>query len=206
MPADQKEVYYLIGENREVIENSPLLETFKSKRQEVLFLTDPVDEFVVQALLDYKGKALKPVNKGEADGAIDPEKKVRFGPLLDLMRQKLPEVTEVRLSNRLKESAVCLVADEWSVGPHMQRLMQQLGRSKELPPGKRILEVNPDHPAVQAVQRVFEHDKTDGRLEGYFRILYDEAVIADGARLKDPAGFTKRVNELLTKDATIPVS
>ena len=202
MAADQKEIYYLIGENREVIENSPLLETFKARGWEVLLLTDPIDEFVVGSLPDFKGKKLKAVDKGEVDAAaIDEEKKKRYQPLLDFMKAKLAEVKEVRLSNRLKESAACLVAEEWAMGAHMERLMQRMGRAGDVPAAQRILEINPDHPAVEAIQKLQARDAQDPRLEQYCRLLYDQAVIAEGSRVKDPAAFARRVNELLAKDA-----
>jgi molecular chaperone HtpG len=202
MPVSQTDIYYLIGENRELIENSPLLESFKAKGQEVLLLTDPVDEFVVQSLTEFKGKKLKAVDKGEwEESGIDEEKKQRFKALLEFMKAKLAEVKEVRLSNRLKESAACLVADEWAMGAHMERLMHRLGRGGELPESKRILELNPDNPAIDAMQKLFAKDAKDTRLENYCRILYDQAVIAEGSRVKDPLTFLQRINELMAKDA-----
>jgi molecular chaperone HtpG len=203
MPADQKEMYYLIGENRELIENSPYLETFKAKGQEVLLLTDPIDEFLVQSLTEFKGKRLKAVDKGQLDGAaVDEEKKKQFQPLLDYLKEKLGEIKEVRLSSRLKDSAACLVADEWAMGAHMERLMHRMGRGGEIPASKRILEINPDHPAVAAVQQLLARNANDARLETYCRLLYDQAVVAEGSRVKDPLAFTRRINELLTKDAS----
>src|SRR5262249_8597449 len=183
MPGEQKEIYFLIGENRELLKHSPFLEAVKEKNQEVLLLTDPIDEFVVQSLTEFKGKKLKAIDKGDLGGpAIDEAKKKRFGPLLDFMKEKLGEIKEVRLSNRLKESAACLVADDWALGAHMERLMQRMGRGGEVPASKRILEVNPDHTAVEAVQKLFENDAKDERVEKYCRLLYDQAVIAEGSR------------------------
>jgi len=156
----------------------------------------------VQALTEYKGKKLKAADRGALPGGeVADEQKKRFQPLLDYIKSKLDEVKEVRLTTRLKESASCLVADEWGVGAHMERLMQRMGRTADLPPSKRILELNPDHPAVSAMQRVHQQNAADERLENYSRILYDEAVLAEGSRLKDPADFTRRVNQLLAKDA-----
>src|SRR5205823_6131590 len=99
MPNEQQQIYYLTGENRELIEHSPYLESFKAKGQEVLLLTDPIDEFVVQALPAYKGKKLLAVDRGTAaDGAVDEELKTRFQPFLDFMKSRLSEVKDVRLS------------------------------------------------------------------------------------------------------------
>src|SRR5262249_15866085 len=142
MPAGQNDVYFLSGENREVVEHSPHLEGYQAKGQEVLLLTDPIDEFVVQGLGEYKGKKLKAVDKGGGEGAGGEEKKKEFGPLLDYLKGKLPEVKDVRLSNRLKESAACLVAEEWAPGPHLERLLQRMGRGGELPASKKVLELN----------------------------------------------------------------
>jgi molecular chaperone HtpG len=202
MPNDQQEILYLTGENRELIENSPYLESFKAKGQEVLLLTDPIDEFVVAALAEYKGKKLKAVDRGTMDGAaVEEEKKKRFEGLLHYMKQKLGEVKEVRLSSRLKESAACLVADEGAMGAHLERLMRQMGRGQELPGSQRILELNADHPAVEAMQKLHAANATDPRLEIYCRLLYDEAVIAEGSKVKDPLSFARRINELLARDA-----
>jgi molecular chaperone HtpG len=83
----------------------------------------------------------------------------------------------------------------------MERLMQRMGRGEDLPASKRILELNADHPAVEALRQRFEKDRTDARLEMYCRLLYDEAVIAEGSKVKDPLAFARRINELLVKDA-----
>ena len=132
MVGEQKEIYFMIGETREQIENSPYLEAFKEKAQEVLLLTEPIDEFLVQSLTAYKEKSLKAVDKGVVEGAeIDEETKRRFRPLLDSMKEKLPDIKEARLSSRLKESAVCLVADEWAAGAHMERLMTRIEAVRE---------------------------------------------------------------------------
>jgi molecular chaperone HtpG len=204
MPADQSEIYYLIGESRAMMEQSPYLEAFQARGQEVLLLTDPIDEFILPSLLEYKGKKLKAVDRGVLDStAIDEEKKKTFAPLLDYLKGKLGEIKEARLTNRLKESAACLVADEGGVGAHLERLMQRMGRAGELPPSQRILELNPDHPAVVAVQKLHAKDPGDARLEGYCRLLYDQAVIAEGSKLKDPLAFARRINELLVKDAAV---
>jgi molecular chaperone HtpG len=202
MPVSQSEIYYLIGENRELIENSPYLETFKANRQEVLLLTDPIDEFVTGALVEFKGKKLKAVDKGEVSAAdVDEVKKKEFQGLLDYMKGKLTEVKDVRLSNRLKESAVCLVAAEGEMGAHMERLMARLGREKDFPVSKKILEVNPNHRAMQAIQKLYAKDAGDARLEGYCRVLYDQAVMAEGSKVRDPLAFAQHVNELLVRDA-----
>jgi molecular chaperone HtpG len=199
MPAEQKDVYYLIGESREVIESSPLLEAYKSKGWEVLLLTEPMDEFLFPSLREYKGKEFKPVDRSETDvpteePAPDAEK---FKDFLGLLKSKLPEVSDVRLSKRLKDSASVLVADREALTAHYERLMQKLGRVEG--ETKRVLEINPNHPAVAAVKALHEKDPVDPRVESYGRLLYEQAVIAEGSKLKDPAGFARRLNELMTR-------
>jgi molecular chaperone HtpG len=152
---------------------------------------------------EYKGKKLKAVDKGQLDQAdIAEDKKKAFQPLLDFMKLKLSEIKDVRLSNRLRESAACLVADEGEIGAHMERLMHRIGRGQDLPEARRILELNPHHAAVEAVQGLFARNAGDPRVENYCRILYDQAVLAEGSKVKDPAAFSRRINELLAKDAT----
>ena len=202
MPVSQEEIYYLIGETREMIENSPYLESFKANGQEVLLLTDPIDEWVVQGLREYKGKKLKAVNQGDANQKdIEVDKQTKFQPLLDFMKTKLTEIKEARLSNRLKESAACLVADEGEMGAHMERLMRRMGKSENLPEAKRILELNAEHPAVLALETLHAKDPSDDRIEKYSQLLYDQAVIAEGSKVKDPAALSKRINELIARDA-----
>lgn len=202
MSVAQKEIFYLIGENRAVLDHSPYLEAFKARGQEVLLLTDPIDEYLVGSLHAYKDKPLKAADRGKPEEDKESEEKLKaetekFKPVLDQLAAKIPEVKEVRLSSRLKESAAVLVAEEGAMGAHMERLLQRMGRGEEIPESKRILELNPDHPAVQALQKLAE--TSDARLEDYGRLLYDQAVIAEGSRVQDPAAFARRINDLMTR-------
>jgi molecular chaperone HtpG len=199
MPEGQKDIFFLIGESREVIESSPLLEAYKAKGWEVLLLTDPVDEFLMPALPAYKEKAFKPIDRADTDVPAEeaPANADEFQAFLTALKVKLPEVADVRLSKRLKESASVLVADREAMTAHYERLMTKLGRVDE--ESKRVLELNPTHPAITGLKAAFDKDPADPRVESYGRLLYDEAVIAEGSKLKDPAGFARRVNELLAK-------
>jgi molecular chaperone HtpG len=202
MPGDQTEIYYLAGDSREVMEQSPLLESFKAKSWEVLLLTEPADEFVVDSLHEYKGKQLKAIDKVGIDQSnISDETKKQFQPLLDYVKEKVADIGDARLTNRLKDSAVCLVSDEHAMSASMERLMQRMQRDKPMPAVKRILEVNPEHPFVQAMEKLIAKDKSDARLERYARLLYDQAVILEGSKVKDPLTFAQRLNELLLQDA-----
>jgi molecular chaperone HtpG len=198
MPGEQTEIYYLAGESRQILEASPHLEGFRAKGWEVLFLTDPADEIVIDALREFKGKHLKAVDRGAADAAgISEERKQEFQPLLAYLQSKLPDVKEARLTSRLKESAVCLVADEDGYSANLERMMQRMHRDQPRPEPQRVFEVNPEHALVRAVQVLHAKDPGDARLESFARLLYDEALIAEGSKVKDPLDFSRRLNELL---------
>ena len=205
MPSDQADIYYLTGEDRAALEHSPALEAFRHKGWDVLLLTEPIDEFVFPMLPDYKGKALKSADRHAPELAPEDQKKAEeageaFKPLLALVHEKLAGLKEVRLSRRLKESAACLTVDEHAMGAHMERLMQKLGKA-EGGPSPRILELNPEHPAVQGLLRLHAANPADPRIETHARLLHDQALLAEGSRLADPGDFARRINELLVKDA-----
>jgi len=204
MPPEQKAIWYLIGENREMLEHSPYLETFRARGQDVLLLTDPIDEFTLPSLGKYKDKELKAVDRDEPEQSKEETAKKsgmqeQFQKLFDYLKSKLPEVSDIRLSSRLKDSAACLVAGSGGMSAHLERLMQRMGRGEELKSARRILELNGEHPAVRALQQLYESDAQDPRVESYARLLYDEAVIAEGSRITDPTGFAQRINELLVQ-------
>jgi molecular chaperone HtpG len=205
MPSDQDEIYYLTGEKVEDIQHSPYLEVFKSRGQEVIFMTDPVDEWVVQGLSEYEGKSLKAVDKGDVS-TDDAAKKAReenqetFKSLLESLNAKLDEVKDVRVSTRLTDSASCLVSDDGDMGAHMERLMRKMGRDGDMPESKRILELNASHPAVASLQALYGQSSDDPRIEVFGRLLYEQAVIAEGSRIQDPTAFAQRINDLMVKD------
>ena len=199
MPAEQKDIIYLIGESREMIETSPLLEAFRAKGWEVLLLTEPMDEFLFPSLHEYRGKPLSPADHADTDVLAEestPED-AEYKDFLGTLKAKLPEVSDVRLSKRLKESASCLVADKEGMTAHYERLMMKMGRVEE--ESKRVLEVNASHPAVAALKWLYAKDPADPRIENYGRLLYDQAVIAEGSKVKDPAAFARRINELMSR-------
>lgn len=209
MGGEQKEVYFLIGDSRALLEHSPYLEAFRSRGQEVLMLTDPIDEFFVSSFGTYKDKRLKPVDRGDAPAAdAESEAKLKeqtqmFKPLLEWMKRALEsDVKEVRLSGRLKESAAVLVADEYGMSAHMERLLHRIGRGEEVADAKRVLELNPEHPVVRGLLARHAADPADPLVDTAARLLLDEAVVAEGSRVKDPAAFARRVNELLAKQVT----
>lgn len=201
MPAEQKEIYYMIAESREMVENSPYMEQFRSKGYEVLVMTDPVDELVVQALSEFKEKKLRAIDRGEleVEKETEAEKELKAKEnkdLLGFMKEALGEsVSEVRLSNRLKESAACLVGREGQYGAQMERLMKEMGA--DAPKRQESLEINPTHPAVNALRTLLEQDKDDVRLKDYIQLIYDGAVIAAGEKVKDPGALLRRCSDLI---------
>jgi molecular chaperone HtpG len=201
MPEGQKDIAYLIGESAEQLRHSPYLEAFRAKGQDVLLLTDPIDEFAIPQLGEYKGKKLVAADRGTAtESEVAEGVKETFKPLLSFLKGKLTDVADVRLTSRLTESASCLVADGYGMSAHMERLMERMGR--EATGGtKRALELNPNHATVEAVRLLHEKDASDARLDLYARLLYEQAVIAEGSKVPDPVAFARRVNDLITRDA-----
>jgi molecular chaperone HtpG len=208
MPEGQKEIYFITGTSREMVSNSPHLEAFKSKGYEVLFLTDPVDEWVVQALTEYDGKKLKAVDRGDVELESEEEKKAneekkkesqeQYQGVLDFIKEKLGDrVKEVRFSSRLTESACCLVADEYGLNANMERIMKAM--NQDVPQSKRILELNPNHPIMQVMGEMFAGDSSNPRLVDYSELLLDQALLTEGSPIKDPLRFTRLVSELMVK-------
>jgi len=201
MPAGQEVIYYLTGDSTEQLRNSPYLESFRARGFDVLLLIDPVDEFALPQLGEYKGKKLQAADRGDLPDApsVPDDVKEQFAGLLTALKSHLPEVSEVRLSRRLTESAACLVADVGAMTAHMERLLRRFGEDASAQ--KRILELNPDNPAVAALRGLYVSNATDPRIEGYTRLLYDQAVIAEGSRISDAAAFAKRINDLIAASA-----
>ncbi len=201
MPEGQTEIYYLIGEEVEPLRRSPYLEAFRAKGQDVLLLSDPIDEFALPQLGEYKGKKLHAADRGTAPSAeeIPADVKEQFAPLVAAFKTTLPEAGDVRLTKRLTESAAVLVADEHGASAHMERLMERMGRGEGK--AKRVLELNPDHPAVRAARDLHSQKADDPRVAVYARLFYEQAVIAEGSKVADPATLAARVNELIARDA-----
>jgi molecular chaperone HtpG len=208
MPEGQKEIYFITGTSRDMVANSPHLEAFRSKGYEVLYLTDPVDEWVVQALTEYDSRKLKAVDRGDIELDSEDEKKEKeekkketqeqYKGVLEFIQEKLSEnVKEVRLSSRLTESACCLVADEYGMNANMERIMKAM--NQDVPKSKRILELNPGHPIMQVLGKMYDADKTDPKLADYCELLLDQALLTEGSAIKDPLKFTKLISELMVK-------
>ncbi|MBJ6799086.1 molecular chaperone HtpG [Geomonas propionica] len=206
MPEGQKEIYFITGMSRESVENSPYMEALRKKDYEVLYMTDPVDEWVVQAVHEYQEKHLKAIDRGDLELDTEEEKKEKeakkeeaqkeFGGVIEYIQETLKDrVKEVRLSSRLTESACCLVADEMGLNANMEKILKAM--NQEVPEGKRILELNPEHQIMQVMTAMFEKDKNNPKLADYSELLFDQALLTEGSPIKDPLRFTKLVSELM---------
>ena len=199
MKEDQKEIYYITGENLASLINSPLLEALKAKDYEVLLMVDPIDEWVTQSLPEYKEKKLKSAEKGDLNlEKVDDEKKNEYSALLSFLKGKLEsKVKDVVVSNRLKDSVSCLTGDEWAMSAYMEKILKASGQ--KAPDQKRALEVNVNHPVMEKIKSVFESDTTNPVLTDYCDLLYDIAVISEGGKLDNPARFSTLVGDLMAK-------
>ena len=199
MPEDQKEIYYLTGENLTSLINSPLLESLKAKDYEVILMIDPIDEWVTQSLPEYKEKKLKSAEKGNLDlDKVDDDKKNEYSALLAFLKGKLEaKVKDVVVSNRLKDSVSCLSGDDYAMSAYMEKIMKASGQ--KTPDQKRVMEVNVNHPVMSKIKELFETDTTNPVLKNYSDLLFDIAVISEGGKLDNPARFSKQLGDLMTK-------
>ncbi|KAB2971349.1 molecular chaperone HtpG [Streptomyces sp. SS1-1] len=207
MGDDQKDIYFITGESRQSIENSPHMEAFRDKGIEVLLLTDPVDEVWVDAVGEYQGRKLRSVTKGEidldakGDEQADAEREKQaedYAGLLGWMRERLEEdIKEVRLSTRLTVSPACVVSDAQDLTPALEQMYRAMGQ--EVPRTKRILELNADHPLVKGMNQAFKNDDDRMRLAESAELLHTLAVLAEGGQAKDPARFVKLVAERMER-------
>lgn len=199
MKEDQKDIYFMTGESRAMVEHSPHMEAFLAKGYEVLILTDPVDEVWVERINEFDGKPLQSIAKGQVDlGATDApaEQREEFAPLLTWLGETLKEdVKEVRLSSRLTTSAACIVGDEHDITPTLEKMYRAMGQ--EMPRTKRILELNPAHPLVTGLRTAQAAAPEDAGLVETAELLYGIALLAEGGELADPARFTRLVADRL---------
>jgi len=204
MKEGQEEIFYILGTSRDEVMKSPYLEAFKDKGYDVLVVLDEVDDFVMSVLQEYKGKKIKSVIKGDIKLEKSDEKekdaKKKFSVLLELIKNQLKDdVKDVRLSGRLKDTACCLVADEGGMDPQVEKLLKSMGQ--KVPENKRILEINPSHPIFEAMNKIFEKDQKSVALDEYIKLLYDQALLLEGSKPKDPAAFASAITRLMVKDA-----
>ncbi len=198
MKPEQKEIYYITGESREYLENSPYLEAFKDKGYEVLFMTDEIDDFIMGSLAEYKGKKLKSVIKGDIKFEEHKEKEKEFKGLLDFIQDKLKDkVEQVRFSGRLKDSPCCLVAGEHDVDPQMAKIFEAMGQ--EVPKSKKTLEINPNHKLIKTINKIHKNKKSNSDMDTIVELLYDQALLLEGSKPENPVKFVNNIVELMNR-------
>ena len=203
MKPDQQDIYYITAPSPEEAMRSPYLEAFAKKDLEVLIMTDEVDPIIMGDLQEFKGKKLKSITRGDLALDKDEEKEKKeadqkYGRLLDLMKEQLKDdVKDVRFSGRLTDSPCCLVTDENQMDPSMERLFKAMGQ--EMPENKRILEINPHHAVIEAMQTAFDRDANDAALKENIGLLYDQALLLSGEKPKDPSAFAKSVARMMAE-------
>ncbi|MEZ4605079.1 MAG: molecular chaperone HtpG [Desulfobacterales bacterium] len=199
MKPDQEDIYHITGDNLTAILNSPHLETLKEKDFEVLLMTDPVDEFVIQSMPEFEKKKFKSAEKGDLGlDTVDESKKETFSSLFDAIKSHLEDkVKDVKPSSHLRDSVSCLSGDTYDMSAYMEKLLKASGQP--LPESKRILELNIAHPVMEKIQAIFEQNKEDASLKNYSSLLYDLAVVGEGGKIENPAQFNKLIGELMAK-------
>ena len=209
MPDSQKEIYYINAETYTAAKNAPQLEAFAAKGYEVLFCTDPVDEWIMGEMPEYKEKTFRCITKGNVNLDTEEEKAAKEEErkkdeeenkgLLEAVKKALGDrVKDVCLSQRLTESACCLVGDEYAMGVQMERVMKSI--NPDTPASKRILELNPKHQLV-CTMRALQEKGAEDKVAEYAKLLYDEALLTAQMPLEDPLAFTRRISELLAADS-----
>ena len=199
MKEGQEKIYFVTAESFNAAKSSPHLEIFRKKGIEVLLLSDRVDEWVIGHLTEFSGKPLQSVAKGGLDlgaleDAAEKEEQAKesdeFKDLIDKIKQSLDErVKDVRVTHRLTESPACLVADAFDIGGNLARILKASGQ--KAPDSRPILEINPKHPVVLRLK----HEEK--QFDDWAAVLFDQALLAEGGSLDDPAGFVRRINQLL---------
>ncbi|MDC0073879.1 molecular chaperone HtpG [Alphaproteobacteria bacterium] len=212
MKDSQEEIYYITGDNKDNLPKSPQLEGFQSNNIEVLLLSDSIDDFWTSAIEDYKGKKFKSVTHGTTDfSALDSNKKddksstedksvidENSNSLIALLKLNLKDkVKDVRISDRLTNSPVCLVADESGMDMHVEKLLQQQGRLNTLSP--KVLEINPKHELIKALSEISKKKGASETLEDSSLLLLDQAKILEGEIPDDPVAFSKRIANIMSK-------
>ena len=215
MNEGQKEIFYITGENNEMLKSSPQIEGFKARGIEVLLLTDPVDEFWLSMVGQFNDKPFKSVTSGDVDlevikhsDGVKKEKKekpandAQIAKLILAFKETLGEaVKDVRASDRLTDSAVCLVAGEGDMDLHLARMLKQQGQM-DVQDSSRILEINPTHGLIKKLAASTDELSKKENLNNMAHLLLDQAHIIEGEAVSDPTAFSQRLNDALVKGFT----
>lgn len=205
MKEGQKAIYYALGESREQIERSPVMEGLRAKGYPVLLMSDAVDNWTLGALTEVDGVPLVSASSSNLDLSETEEDKSKRDAALPLLRNLLRVelqtwVSEVKVSSRLADSPLCLVVPEGGLQPYLERMLRGMSQAEGegMPLSKRLLEINPTHPLMVALEKKLEGDPESADVKSWVTFLYDQALLLEGSPMKDPANYTKKVTELLT--------
>ncbi|MCE2928268.1 MAG: molecular chaperone HtpG [Candidatus Caenarcaniphilales bacterium] len=198
---ESKFIYYITGSARKELENSPYLESLKSKGVEVLFLTDAIDEWVVMSGATYKEKEFKSAAKGELETDDKTKEQIKqketeHKDLLETLTKQLEaNIKEIKFSDRLTETLCCLVADEHAMSANLERLYKNANQN--IPIQKRILELNPNHPVIAKLEEIFKANSNDTKIQDYAELIYGQALLLEGSQIPDLSRFTKLISSLM---------
>jgi molecular chaperone HtpG len=201
MKPAQKAIYYITGDSMSQLQNSPYLEKLKSKGFEVLLMTDKVDAWVATSLKSYQEKPFQSIVSENLDLNSEEEKKqeeeklkaaeTKFKPILTVMQEALKEqIKEVKVSDRLTESPICLVSSGNETSAHMERLLESMGQS--IPKSKRVLEINPQHPLYEKMLGLPKSQQED-----WAEILYQQALLNEGSQIDNPLRYSQKITNLM---------
>lgn len=209
MPEKQKDIYYITGESKKAVENSPFLEECRRRDFEVLFMTEPIDEYAVQQLKEYDGKKLVCVTKEGLDFGDDEEEKkkkeelaAKFEPLCKLTKETLGDkVEKVVVSHRIVDSPCCLVTGQYGWSANMERIMKaQALRDNSMAAymaSKKTMEINPYHPILEELRKKAEADQNDKTVKDLIWLLFDTSLLTSGFSLEDPTAYAKRIHRMI---------
>ncbi len=202
MKPDQKVIWYLAGDSRALLTGSPHLEAFAKRGLEVLFMTDPIDEWMLQRLTEFDGVPLQPIDRGDLSIEAPSEKEAREAldrenrAVLAAIEERLGEsVKTARFTTRLVESPAAMVDDEHALSAHMERLLR--AANQDVPTQKRILELNPDHALTKRLIELFAKDPHGQSFRDFVDLVHGQALLQEGSPLPDAARFAKLVSKLV---------
>ncbi|MDX9804937.1 MAG: molecular chaperone HtpG [bacterium] len=211
MPEGQKEIYYAAGRDKDAVKNTPQMEAIREKGYEVLYFIDKIDEFASAVIINYKEKPLRNISAADLDFDTEEEKKEKeekrkeketeSKSLLETLKKHLEnEVKEVRLSSRLKNSAVCLVSGSDGISINMEQVLSEAAMSNmPAPKATRILEINPDHKIFAKLNEIYSSNPESSKLNDFAQILYNQALLMEGIAPKDPVKFASMISEFMSE-------